>query len=411
MIGAGLFTVFGPASAAAGSWLLAGLLVAAVAAFANATSSAQLAAQYPLAGGAFVYGRERLGEWPGFIAGWGFITGKTASCAAMALVIAENLSTAGLISGGWVRPVAVAALVGAAALNARGITKTAAATRVIVAVVLLGMAALLAAAWSLGRPDLGRFSAAAESGAAPPWGGILESAGLIFFAFAGYARIATMAADVKDPRRSIPRAILAALGAVVVLYSATAVTLLAVLGPAALSSAAAPVALLANALVGAGDSSASAVGPTLATAAVALLAGLAAGGALLGLVAGLSRTVQAMASAGELPRPLSALHIITGVPQRAEITVTVLAIVAALIGDIRSVIGFSSFGVLTYYFVANAAAFTQTGRDRLYPRVLQVLGGILCVVIALSVPVEGLAAGGVVLAAGILWRIVWKAVN
>jgi len=88
MVGAGVFSAFTPAAAAAGSGLLVGLVVAAVVAWCNATASAQLAAQYPTSGGTYVYGRERLGPWWGFVAGWGFVVGKTASCAAMALTVA-----------------------------------------------------------------------------------------------------------------------------------------------------------------------------------------------------------------------------------------------------------------------------------------------------------------------------------
>ena len=89
MVGAGVFSAFSPAAAAAGSGLLVGLVVAAVVAWCNATASAQLAAQYPTSGGTYVYGRERLGPWWGFVAGWGFVVGKTASCAAMALTVAS----------------------------------------------------------------------------------------------------------------------------------------------------------------------------------------------------------------------------------------------------------------------------------------------------------------------------------
>jgi APA family basic amino acid/polyamine antiporter len=85
MIGAGVFAAFAPAAEAAGSGLLLGLALAAAVAYANALSSAQLAALYPLSGGAYIYGCERLGHFWGFLAGWAFVVGKTASCAAMAL--------------------------------------------------------------------------------------------------------------------------------------------------------------------------------------------------------------------------------------------------------------------------------------------------------------------------------------
>lgn len=115
MIGAGVFAAFAPAAEAAGAGLLIGLGIAAAVAYCNATASAQLAAQYPTSGGTYLYGREQLGDWWGFLAGWGFVIGKTASCAAMALTFAAYAAPAG-----WQRPVAVAAVVGLAAVNYRG---------------------------------------------------------------------------------------------------------------------------------------------------------------------------------------------------------------------------------------------------------------------------------------------------
>ncbi len=132
MIGAGIFASFAPAAAAAGPGLLIGLAIAAIVAYCNATASAQLAAQYPTSGGTYVYGRERLGEWPGFLAGWSFVIGKTASCAAMALTFAAYAAPAG-----WEKPIAVTAVLVLAAVNYFGVTRTATLTRIIVAVVLL----------------------------------------------------------------------------------------------------------------------------------------------------------------------------------------------------------------------------------------------------------------------------------
>ncbi|HSP59438.1 MAG TPA: amino acid permease, partial [Ornithinimicrobium sp.] len=127
MIGAGVFAAFAPAARVAGAGLLVGLALAALVAYANATSSAQLAAQYPTSGGTYVYGRERLGPWWGFVAGWGFVVGKTASCAAMALTFAAYAAPPG-----WERPVAVAAVAALATVNYHGVTRTAGLTRILV---------------------------------------------------------------------------------------------------------------------------------------------------------------------------------------------------------------------------------------------------------------------------------------
>ena len=135
MIGAGVFAAFAPAAEAAGAGLLIGLALAAAVAYCNATASAQLAAQYPTSGGTYVYGRERLGPWWGFLAGWGFVVGKTASCAAMALTFAAYA-----VPPAGDAPAAVAAVLALTAVNYRGITRTAGLTRVLVAVVLVALA-------------------------------------------------------------------------------------------------------------------------------------------------------------------------------------------------------------------------------------------------------------------------------
>jgi len=224
MIGAGVFAAFAPAAEAAGAGLLIGLAIAAVVAYCNATASAQLAAQYPTSGGTYVYGRERLGDWWGFLAGWGFVIGKTASCAAMALTFAAYASP-----GDWQRPVAVAIVVALAAVNYRGVTRTARLTRVIVAVVLAALAVVVAAGILGGEADPDRATTLIDPEGG--WYGLLQSAGLLFFAFAGYARIATMGEEVRDPQRTIPRAIQIALAITVAVYAIIAVTILSVLGP------------------------------------------------------------------------------------------------------------------------------------------------------------------------------------
>src|SRR5690348_4132024 len=240
MIGAGVFSAFAPAAAAAGTGLLIGLVLAAVVAYCNATASAQLAAQYPTSGGTYVYGRERLGPWWGFLAGWGFVIGKTASCAAMALTFAAYVAP-----GPWQRPAAAAAVLALTAVNYRGVTRTARLTRVLVTVVLAVLAVVTAVSWATGAPDLARLSLSDAHGGVY---GALQAAGLLFFAFAGYARIATMGEEVRDPARTIPRAIVIALAVTVVVYAAVAVTVLAVLGADRVAATPAPLAELARAI-------------------------------------------------------------------------------------------------------------------------------------------------------------------
>ncbi|CAL9302484.1 putative transporter [Streptomyces sp. SudanB25_2051] len=378
MVGAGIFAALGPAAAAAGSWLLVGLALAGGVAYCNAMASARLAARYPASGGTYVYGRERLGPFWGYLAGWAFVVGKTASCAAMALTV-----------GVYVWPeqahaVAVAAVVALTAVNYGGVQKSALVTRSIVAVVLAVLAAVVVSSLGSGAADAGRLGL---GGDASP-GGVLQAAGLLFFAFAGYARIATLGEEVRDPERTIPRAIPLALGIALVVYVCVAVSVLSVLGSGRLGGAAAP---LAEAMRAAG---ADGMVPVVrAGAAVAAL------GSLLALILGVSRTTLAMARDGHLPRTLAAVHPRFRVPHHAELVVGLVVAVVAATADLRGAIGFSSFGVLVYYAIANASAWTLDSRLSSV-RVLAACGLAGCLALAFALPLSSVLAGAGVLAAG-----------
>ena len=297
MIGAGIFAALGPAAAAAGSGLLAGLAVAAVVAYCNATSSARLAAQYPQSGGTYVYGRERLGDFWGYLAGWAFVVGKTASCAAMALTVGAYTWPA------HAHAVGVAAVVALTAVNYRGVEKSALLTRVIVAVVLAVLALVVVINLSSGHAEVGRL----DIGADITVGGVLQAGGLLFFAFAGYARIATLGEEVRDPARTIPRAIPLALGITLVVYATVAVAVLSVLGTERLGSSTAPLVDAARA-----------AGAAWLVPVVQVGAAIAALGSLLALMLGVSRTTLAMARGHHLPHALAAIHPRFKVPHRCR---------------------------------------------------------------------------------------------
>ncbi|MHC8424534.1 APC family permease [Streptomyces sp. NB004] len=377
MIGAGIFAALAPAAGAAGPGLLTGLAVAAVVAYCNAMSSARLAARHPVSGGAYVYGRERLGEFWGCLAGWSFIVGKTASCAAMALTVGAYVWPE------WSHVVAVAAVVALTAVNYGGVQKSAWLTRVIVAVVLAVLASVVAVCLGSGRSDPGRLGVGVPEGA----GGVLEAAGLLFFAFAGYARVATLGEEVRDPRRTIPRAIPLALGIALAVYACVAVAVLSVLGPVALGRSPAPLVDTVRA-----------AGVAELAPVVRAGAGVAALGALLALILGVSRTTLAMARDRHLPEALAAVHPRFRVPHRAELAVGAVVAVLAATVDLRGAIGFSSFGVLVYYAVANASAWTL---DRsAASRVVPVLGLVGCAVLAFALPAASVVVGVGVLAVG-----------
>ncbi|MGR4847428.1 APC family permease [Streptomyces sp. LARHCF252] len=380
MIGAGIFAALAPAARAAGSGLLVALALAAVVAYCNATSSARLAARYPASGGTYVYGRERLGDFWGYLAGWAFVIGKTASCAAMALTVGSY------VWPGHAHAVAVAAVVALTAVNYAGIQKSAWLTRVVVAVVLAVLAAVVVASLTSSATDTVRLDVGSDATVT----GVLQAAGLLFFAFAGYARIATLGEEVRDPARTIPRAIPLALGLTLVVYAAVALAVLMVLGPRGLGEAAAPL-----------SDAVRAAGADWLAPVVRVGAAVAALGSLLALILGVSRTTLAMARDRHLPHVLAAVHPRFQVPHRAELLVGAVVVVLAATADVRGAIGFSSFGVLVYYAVANASAWTLTPDENRPPRIVPAVGLAGCLLLAFTLPADSVGWGTLVLAVGI----------
>src|ERR1044071_3951884 len=337
MVGAGIFAALSPAARYAGSALLIGLVIAGAVAYCNATSSARLAALYPESGGTYVYGRRplahasgypaggafrvgqparrrRLADVWGYLAGAAFVVGKLASCAAMALTFAHYAAPS------IARPLAVGAVVALTAVNLAGIDKTAGLTRAIVVVVLVALAVFMVVASSGGTVD-GSHLTDTHGGVLGP----LRSGGILFFAFAGYARLATLGEEVVEPERTIPKAIAVALGLTVAIYAVVAVAALLAAPPSLLASTQAPL----RAVVRGG--SLNGLAPVVQVgAAVASL------GVLLSLLAGVSRTVFAMAANRHLPHALAAVHERRRVPHRAELLVGAIVVIVAATADIRN---------------------------------------------------------------------------
>jgi APA family basic amino acid/polyamine antiporter len=313
------------------------------------------------------------------------VVGKTASCAAMAVTFA----TYAVPADRWVqRVVAAGAVLALTLVNLRGITRTARLTRLLVSVTLLVLAT-----WTVAVLASGRLSGDGLHLSGLSAYGVLQSAGLLFFAFAGYARIATLGEEVVEPERTIPRAVVVALLGAFVAYAVVAVVALAGAGPDGLAATATPLAHVAS-VVGAG----------WASPVVRVGAAVASLGSLLALLAGVGRTGLAMAREGDLPRGLASVDPRHQVPDRVQLVLAAVVVVLVLTLDLRGVIGFSSFGVLLYYAVANAAAYTQDAAHRRWPRPVQALGLVGCLVLVATLPWTSVAVGLLVFVVGVVGR-------
>ncbi|MGO1166710.1 MAG: APC family permease [Janibacter sp.] len=379
MVGAGLFTVFAPAAASAGPLLLLAVVVAALVVGASAHSMVRLAEHHPGTGGVYLYGRERLGLPWGHLAGWAFVVGTTAACAAMALTVGVHL---------WpdnASIVAILVVLAILALNLQGVHRSErAATGVVAVVVALAVAFVLV---MLITPPV---TADTPPPAPPEAGGVLgvlQGAGFIYFAFVGFARFAPFADRVDEPRRTIPRAIAISLAGVLALYLLVAFALAHTLGAGWVAAREAPLAEAAE------ISTWPWLGPALRIAAALVVCG-----ALLPLMLGVSRIVLAMARDHHLPSVLGTVDGPRSVPRRAEAVIAAAIIVMIVLVDLQGAIGYSAFLGLSYYAIGNACAWTL-GPSPAH-RIVPTLGFLGCVALAVLLPWQSVAAGIVTLAFG-----------
>lgn len=367
MLGTGVFAVWTPALGLAGRWLPVALGIAAVVASANAISTARLAVRHPESGGAYAYGRLRLRPSAGVVAGYAFTIGKSASAAAAALTI-------GFYS--WpeqARLVALASIVLALFIDLRGIVKSTRVSAGLAFLVMVSLLVVVMTAW-LQRPGPVPTSAALP---VPSVDGpeVLAAAGLLFVAFAGYARITVLGEEVRSPERTIPRAMVISFVVVLITYASVCLAVLSAwragvaFGPASLEG----IAELA--------------GQDWVVGLVRLGAILGAGSVLLSLLSGIGRTVFAMAAGGHAPRPLATVSQRSAMPARAAVLAAALAGLFVLPGRLGWALALSASSILAYYSVAHMAAWSLPGRSSHVVSILGLLGctGILSAVLAAAV--------------------------
>ena len=397
ILGTGVFVSLGLAAGIAGPAVILAAALAAGVAACNGLSSAQLAARHPVSGGTYEYGYRLLTPELGFTAGWMFLCAKSASAATAALGLAGYLLTAfGLASAAGLRT--AAAVVSVALLTAvvaGGIGRSNRVNAVVVSLTIAALAAFVA----------GALPAAAAAGPVnfrPFLGGgglrdLLHATALMFVAYTGYGRIATLGEEVREPRRSIPRAIIAALAVTMLLYVVVVAVGVGAVGAGGLArateSSAAPLEVVARDL-----------GRPVVAWLVALGAITAMVGVLLNLLLGLSRVLLAMARRADMPGALARVDAKIASPVRAVVAVGVVIALLALTGSLRTTWSFSAFTVLVYYALTNAAALRLAPEHRLYPRWVSWLGLASCLGLAFWVDPPFWAAGLVLIAVGLIWH-------
>ncbi|WP_218603783.1 APC family permease [Pseudonocardia abyssalis] len=385
MLGTGVFAVWGPAAAAAGPWLLVAVVIAAVVAICNAASTSDLAVAHPESGGGYVYGRERLAPGAGRLAGVAFLAGKTSSAAAAAGVFGSYVLPSQPVAA------AVVVIVAVTALNISGIRWTARGAYALVGGTLAVLVLVVVSGLVGAGDDVPTAAVPTGEILQPVAGGPLgafTAAGLIFFAFAGYARIATLGEEVRDPSRTLRRAIEVALAIALVTYLLVGIALVVGLGIDRLATETAPLVTLVD------------TGPSPSLGVLVRVgAAVAAGSALLSVLVGVSRTALAMARRTELPGALAVIGR-TGTPWRADVAGGVVAIGIALVAGPAAAIALSACSVLVYYAVINLAALRLAPAERRWPMWTSWAGFVLCLALAALLPFPQVAITVLVLVIG-----------
>ncbi|WP_442482857.1 APC family permease [Aeoliella sp. SH292] len=381
IVGTGVFVGIGIAAGVAGPAVVIAIALAAAVATCNALSSAQLAANHPVSGGTYEYGYRWLNPTLGFSAGWMFLCAKSASAATAALGFTGYLLNMTGQESGWLVPVAISVVVVLTAIVLAGVRLSNQVNIVIVSITLFALASFVA----VGSGQISTANLAMDFEPAS----LMNATALMFVAFTGYGRIATLGEEVVEPRRTIPRAIITTLVVSMVLYLAVAVVAIGSLGAPALAAAtnqqAAPLEIAARSF------------PLRIHSLIAIGAMTAMLGVLLNLILGLSRVVLAMGRRGDLPQSTSNLRI-------AVIVVGLVIGSLVAIGSIKTTWSFSAFTVLIYYAVTNLAAIQLADDERLYRRWWAWAGLIACLALGFAIEPSVWATGLGVLAVGLVWH-------
>lgn len=400
MVGTGVFVSIGIAAGVAGTSVILAVAIAALLAACNGLSSAQLAANHSVSGGTYEYGYRYLTPWLGFTAGWMFLLAKTASAATAALGFAGYLLNAlRLDANQWLVPLALVTVVILTLIVLGGIRRSNLTNLIIVSVTLLslmifvitGLPHVTAANFTPFFPtDTSDKSAIAS---------LLHGSALMFVAYTGYGRIATLGEEVHHPRRTIPIAIILTMIVTMILYMAIAAVGVGSVGVDILSAAtqsnAAPLEVASR------QFGIPLVPPLLALGAMTAMVGV-----LLNLILGLSRVLLAMGRRRDMPRIVARLNAGGTTPYISVICIGVAIAALVLIGNVKITWSFSAFTVLVYYALTNLSALRLSAQERLYPKWIAGVGLAGCLVLAFWVEQQIWLVGLGLIVAGLAWKTI-----
>ncbi|HAC15043.1 MAG TPA: amino acid permease [Bacteroidetes bacterium] len=400
IIGTGIFVSIAIATQISGNGIIVAIVIAAILAAFNGLSSAQLAAAHPVSGGTYEYGYRFLGSYFGFSAGWMFMIAKSASAATAVLGCIGYLFYAFEIeTSGWMSTSAgIVLLIVMTFLVSGGISRSNLANKIIVSFTLFGLGLLVLAGFFVNGfpvdPILNAFEGTSTTS-------ILYASALMFVAYTGYGRIATLGEEVAEPRKTIPKAIILAMVSIVVIYLLVSLTALQVMGAEAFGNTvdgeAAPLMIVTNVL------SVPFIGPIITLAAITAMLGV-----LLNLLLGLSRVLLSMARRKDVPMALAHINQETKSPVAAVWTTGVIIGILVLSGDVVFTWSFSAFTVLIYYAITNLAAFMMPSELRLYPRWIPAFGLVGCLFLAFWIDPAIWISGLVLLFVGIVWHSITR---
>jgi APA family basic amino acid/polyamine antiporter len=401
IIGTGIFVSVGIGAGVAGPAVIIAIALAAFVATCNGLNSAQLAASHPVSGGTYEYGYTYLNPHLGFTAGWMFLLAKSASAATAALGFAGYvLNALDIAESSLLVPLALITVVVMTAIVLSGIRRSNRANTLIVSVTLLALGVFII----VGVPSINAEHFSPFLPETAGLSGLLQAAALMFVAYTGYGRIATMGEEVAEPRRSIPRAIIATLVVTMLLYMAVAVVSVGVISAPSLAGAAgseaAPLVVASQAF------GLPAVPQLIALGAITAMLGV-----LLNLILGLSRMLLAMGRRRDMPALTARLNTDGTTPSIAVIVIGAVIAGLVLIGSVRLTWSFSAFTVLIYYAITNLAALQLRADTRLFPRFIAWAGLAACLFLAFWVDMPVWLAGLGLIAVGLIWQMVMQRVQ